>query len=295
MQLHHEPTGGIGAPEREQQRGLELLFLIRRRFFAAQTLLEDRLDLRLRRRRIGHGRHAVVGNTAAQCAKIVQSLDQLLFEFAKAPGAAETREIGKVVRLFDPQRLVRAEARQHLDGKALVRSERAMPFETVRRVVGRAKRRDTRAQDQLPRAHIRLRELIVAELPDLLGRIAGERALIAEVAPQLKVAPMIKRISDRKGERLRPLLKLLTVGGVAGDEALLHTGRAHQTPFVVVAAEPYPGDIFKAPILVDLLRIEVAVIVDDRKLFGHIVIEVLRRLRGEQKVLVQKRLHTLTS
>ncbi len=69
------------------------------------------------------------------------------------------------------------------------------------------------------------------------------------------MAPMEQRVADGKGDRLRPLLKLLPVRGIAGNEPFIHADGAHEPPLVVVAAKPHLGDIFKPPILVDLLRV----------------------------------------
>ena len=108
------------------------------------------------------------------------------------------------------------------------------------------------------------------------------------------MAPVIEGISDGKAQGLRPFLELLPIVGVPGDEALVHAGRAHQAPFVVIAAQPDLGDVLKAPILPDLLRVQVAVKIDD--LLGRciVAVQMLCRLGGEQKVFVHKCLHGLS-
>ena len=59
----------------------------------------------------------------------------------------------------------------------------------------------------------------------------------------------------------------------------------------LMAAQPYLSDIFKAAVLVDLLRGNVAVIVYDGQLGRIVVIQVLGGRGLQQKVLVHKSFH----
>ena len=79
--------------------------------------------------------------------------------------------------------------------------------------------------------------------------------------------------------------------GVAGAATLWNACRAHGTPLIMVAAKPHLGDGGVPPVISNFRRIDMAVIVDDRHLFRVFVIQRFCCPAGQQKVLVQKRLH----
>ncbi len=90
---------------------------------------------------------------------------------------------------------------------------------------------------------------------------------------------MIQRVAQRFRNSLRPLLKLFPIGRVARDEALVHTARSHGAPFVMVAVQPDLREIIEAPILCDVFRREMTVIVNDRKRCRIAMIQLLCGLR----------------
>jgi hypothetical protein len=59
----------------------------------------------------------------------------------------------------------------------------------------------------------------------------------------------------------------------------------------VIAVEPDLGQRAKAVVLRDLIRRQVAVVVDDRLLLRHLMIEPPRRLRLQQEIGVDEGLH----
>ena len=138
-------------------------------------------------------------------------------------------------------------------------------------------------------------ELFVAEVPDLLGRIAVQDAVIAEVALQLQMAPVIERVADGQLQRFRPLLELFAVGRAARDVIFIHAVGAHLAPFVMVAAQPDLRDVVEFAVFADLLRIDVAVIVEDRHVLGEVVEQMLRGVGRQQEILVHKRFHVVLS
>ena len=150
-------------------------------------------------------------------------------------------------------------------------------------------------------------QLVVAEVPDLLGGLAVQHALIAEVLLQFEVAPGIHRIADGHFQALGKLLEALAVGLVTGNILLGHTVGAHHTPLVVVtevvvaavgqdlmAAQPDLRNILKTAVLINFLRGNMAVIVDDGQLGRIIMVQVLRGGGLQQKVLIHKRFHVQT-
>ncbi len=62
----------------------------------------------------------------------------------------------------------------------------------------------------------------------------------------------------------------------------------------MVAAKPHLSDVFEMLVLRDLLRIEVAVVVEDRHNLSVVVIQFLCGFCGKQKILVHKWFHCKT-
>ena len=153
-----------------------------------------------------------------------------------------------------------------------------MPLKAVGRVVGGANHADVGLLDQVAAGEAGLGELSVGKVPDLLGGLAVEDALVAKVALELQVAPLKDRVTHATAQSLGPLLELLASRGIAGDEALVDAVGAHQAPLVVVAAQPDLGDVLEALVIPDLLGRDVAVVVDDGHALGKAVEQLLTGL-----------------
>ena len=310
MQLHDDVVLFIQAAQRQQHvGGVGVAFLL------AQRLAGHRL-FKGGRRLVHIGGHVgdvvqpVVRGTAPHLHKELQALVQ---RFDDAVGAGELAAddffqlmniLGKA-GLADVQRLVGAEGRRDRDLDRGVVFDLLVPFQAVDGVVGGAHHGDVALLDQA--AHRQLGvvlQFFIAQVPDLLRGLAVEHALIAEVFLQLQVAPGVHRVADAHLQRLGKFLEALAVGFVAGDVFLRHAVGAHHAPLVVVAkivvaavgqhlvaAQPYLGDVLKAAVLIDLLRGDVAVVVDDGQLGRVIVVQMLRGGGVQQKVFVHKCFH----
>ena len=118
-------------------------------------------------------------------------------------------------------------------------------------------------------------KLRIAEIPYLLSGLGTEMTGIAEVALQLQVAPVIERVADGLLQGLCPLLELLTIRCIAGDVVLIYAVGAHLTPLVVVAAQPYLGNVVELSVLGNLLGIDVAVVIYDGHALGILMEQLL--------------------
>ncbi len=85
-----------------------------------------------------------------------------------------------------------------------------------------------------------------------------------------------------------------------GDVEFVHTVGAHNAPLVVVAgegavgiftAQPNLGQVIEATVLVDFLRIQMAMIVSQGHLAGIVVVQMLCSFSFKDKVLIHKFLH----
>ena len=131
-------------------------------------------------------------------------------------------------------------------------------------------------------------ELGVGEFPDL-GRVGlVDEQLDAEVAAELEVRPVVKRITHQLRNDAAEGEELVVVGGGAGDEVLINAGCAHGPPLVVIAAEPDFGEVAELFVRRDLIGREMAVVVVDRLCLCDVVVEAARGLGSEQEVVVEE-------
>ena len=95
---------------------------------------------------------------------------------------------------------------------------------------------------------------------------------------------MEERVPERVRHRAGPGPEFFLRGCRARDQILGHTVGPHRPPLVVVAREPHGVQVFKPPVFGDVLRAQVAVVIDDRLPRGHAVVEIVGHGAGEQKV-----------
>ena len=188
----------------------------------------------------------------------------------------------RLVRIHQP---VGAERRIDLRRQARQR-DRFVIGQRVRGIVGRADSLDAeRAKDSL-RAQLRRFERLVRAVPHAVRALLIQQLVDAEVALQLEMRPVIERIAQRLRHRLRPREKLVSRRRVARAECLGHTARPHRAPLVMIPFEPDLEQIREPAILGDILRRQMAVIVDDglRRRVG--MKQPLGGLRLEQEIIV---------
>ena len=100
---------------------------------------------------------------------------------------------------------------------------------------------------------------------------------------------MVHRVGDQLGHDTGEGIELVARVGVAGDQAFLDPGPAHQPPFVVIMAKPERAKLVPALVLGDLGRGQVVVVVENRLVCRVLVIQPTRRLIVQQKLVVNKR------
>ena len=105
------------------------------------------------------------------------------------------------------------------------------------------------------------------------------------------MAPMVQRIADGLFQRLRPFLKLFPVAGIPSNVALIHAVGAHLAPLIMVPSQPNLRNIVKLPVLINFLRTDMAVIINNRHICRHIMIQMLCCLRCQKKIFTHKTLH----
>ena len=233
-----------------------------------------------------HGREEVVA--------LLQGLAQVAVGLDFHPGGhAELQQIGLIsVRVFDRHRLVRAPGGNHLRAEGVLR-DHLVPAEVVGRVVGGADHLHAELPDEGLAAELGRRQFRIALLEDLAGRRRAQELVDAEHAAQLQVRPVVQRVPHRVRNGLSPLLEGLPGGVLAAGKIVLGNAvRTHRAPLVMVAVvtvhQPELGDVAELDVLGDLLRHEVAVVVDDGHFRRVLVVELAGGLRLEHEVVVDE-------
>ncbi len=99
-----------------------------------------------------------------------------------------------------------------LNVKAVVGGNLLVPLKAVGGVVGSADHADVGLLDQVAAGETGLGELGVGKVPDLLGSLAVEDALVAEVALKLQVAPLKDGVANAATQGLGPLWNFSRAG-----------------------------------------------------------------------------------
>ena len=85
-----------------------------------------------------------------------------------------------------------------------------------------------------------------------------------------------------------PRVELFRGGGSASAEFFRHSVAAHGAPFVMVTFQPNLKQVVELAVFRNVLRGNMAVIVENRLVFGVFVIKLARGLRAEQKIIVDE-------
>ena len=110
-----------------------------------------------------------------------------------------------------------------------------------------------------------------------------------EIARQLEVGPVVERVAQAARDGCRPGQELLVGVGVAGAEALVDPVGAHRPPLVVVALEPDLEQVREPAVLGDVLRRQVAVVIEDRLVRGVGFVEPARGCVVQKELRVDER------
>ena len=114
--------------------------------------------------------------------------------------------------------------------------------------------------------------------PNRRSRSLVQQLRNSEVALQLEMRPVVQRIAQRVRNGSRPGQKLLVGRSVPGNVFFRHAVRAHRPPFIVVSLKPDLVKIGESPVLSNVSRGKMAVIIENRLRSGKLVIEVPCRI-----------------
>ena len=100
---------------------------------------------------------------------------------------------------------------------------------------------------------------------------------------------MIERVAKRGRNRSGISEEFFVIAGVAGNKSFGHTIRAHRSPFVMVPevaiSEPDPSQVFEAPVLGDLRRRDMTMVIEKGLWLSELEVELFACGGREQKIL----------
>ena len=238
----------------------------------------------------------VTAHGSEECHTLFQSILQCCkaADFCHAADSCQLIQIIQIVGLFNVHGLIGSPCGEHLYVKALVLGNFLMPLQRIHRVVGGANQSNVALFNQVTDAHGRLCQLFVAELPNLIRGLAAQNTRIAKISLQLQMAPVEQGIADCFAQALCPFTEFFIVGSVSCNVFFLYAAGAHETPFIMVAAQPDLSDILKLTILSDFPGVNVAVVVKYRCVLCIVVEQLLRCFGFQQKVFVHKCFHFIS-
>ena len=237
---------------------------------------------------------AMVCTQAAVGCKIVDSLHQSFGYIIRAGQFAAYHlcklfDISCKAGLIHIHSLVRAIGGQHFDGKAFVLRHLIMPVQIIDGIIGGADGLYIKLFHQLTSGIVL--QLLVAAVVDLIGIIGSQRLHNTKGSLQFQMAPMIHGVADQFRHDLRKGTELFAAIGRAGHHVFAYAVGSHQAPLIMIAAQPNLRNIIKFAVFCNVLRADMTMIVNDRHFLSHFMIQLLRCLRSQQKVLIHKRSH----
>ena len=246
---------------------------------SGQGSLENFLYFFLRSRHIHHIVQTMIRNQAAHAVEEFHSLLQGFFQICEgldlhAGNFCQFPDIFLIAWFFQIHSLIWPPCRKNLYVKRLILFNYFMPFQVVYRIICSTQKGNIGLFDQVPHAHGIFLKLCITQIPYLFCCLAVENAGIAKKSLQLQMTPVEQRISDCLFQSLCPLLKFLSVRCIPGYIILFYSVRTHLTPFVMVAPQPYLGNILKFSVFGDFLRINMAMIIQYRNLCRKIVVQL---------------------
>ncbi len=274
----HDPAALCILSAEEEQHGILVFF----NFFCGQGLsgngfFKNGFHFAVAGRAERHAGDPVVRSFAAHFPKEVHPFRKggvhVLHGFnLHAGGLAEGFHVLRERRFVNVVDFVGAPGRNHTDFAGRIGLDFFMPFQAVRRIVRRADQLDIRLLNDAAHAQGVGFQLGVAQVPDFFRRVRIQYAIVAEIPFQFQMCPMVHRVADCFRESFGKFLELLPVACAARDGVFRHAVRADHAPFVMVAAEPYLGNVVEFAVFRDFLRINMAVVVDDGHVLGVLVV-----------------------
>ena len=297
VELHDPAALRILLAEEAQDSRLVLLnLLLRRRALAVDDASDDVVELVLLRLAVDDAREGMVRRTATHAVKVGDALCERLAHFIHRRNL-DTCRLPEVIehvvaplRISDVERRIRMEDRQHLHRIAPF-LELAMPFEVVLRMVRREDRRDIALLQKRTHGHRAVRELLRADCPDIVRRLAAQHIVAIEDTLEHEVDPRVDRVARCLRECLREVLEALARWRLtARDEPLCDAISPHETTCDRVVDQDLRQVVVHA-IFRDIPYGDVRVVIEDRQFLSVFVIQVFREFRVQEEIFVHKTFH----
>lgn len=163
-----------------------------------------------------------------------------------------------------------------------------MSLQVVGRIIGGAKRLHAKFFQDSVRAEVIGGQKLIGALPNCGRGFFIEQLIDSEIADQLEMGPMVERIAQSAGHGRCPGQEFFIGRGIARAVAFGNSVGTHRAPFVVIALEPNLEEVAEAAIGGDILRREMAVIIENRLVCGVLAVEPPPRFIFEQEIGVDE-------
>ncbi len=269
--------------EEKHEKGRELLMLLRRRGQSLTRAIENdggrggRAEIRIA------VIQAVIGEARADGMEIIVALTQRIGEgletvdFNVAGGGEAVNPRVEHFWLVNRERFIRAIGGQYARDQTR-RGDCLVTGQIVSGIVGSAQRGHLEFREDAVRVKLVGSQHFAGAIPNVLGIGGVQQVVNLEVALQLQMGPVIQRIPQRVRNGAGPCQELRVWLGVAGDELLRYAVGPHGAPLVVIALQPNLKQVLELSIGRDVLRRQMAVVVENRLVFSEAVIKAARRL-----------------
>ena len=244
------------------------------------------------------GLESVVGKTASVGCEEVVPLLQGLDEIGVGIDlhTCSLSELGEVLLvglgIFDRHGLVRPPGGNDLGAEGVL-GNHLVPAEVVGGIVGSANDLHIEFADKRLAAEFLGSEFRVALLEDFTGGLGAQEFVDSENAAEFQMGPVVERVTESIRHGFSPLFEGLP--GVvlsSGKIIFADTVGAHGTPFIMVAVmpvhQPELGDVAELDVLGNLLRHQMAMVIDDGHVLGMLVIKLPGSLALKHEIFVDK-------
>ena len=131
--------------------------------------------------------------------------------------------------------------------------------------------------DEFLRRNVVKRDIVVAPVPYGFGVFLVYFEFAVKKIFQFDLRPVIKRIAESRRKRLAVRDEFIVIARVAGYKPFGYAVITHQSPLIVVAAQPYFAYVFETFVFEYLLFGQMTVIVEYRHILGVGIIKPYRR------------------
>ena len=166
---------------------------------------------------------------------------------------------------------IRTKRWKYFDFHCFICRNRFVPTQIITRIVCCTHRFYIKHSHQFPGAAFC--KHLIAFIVNLICILLTERFFNPKHSAKLQMTPVIQRISNQSRQNFCKRTEFLPRVCILRNKFFRNTAKTHLPPFVMITPKPHLRHILKPSVLRNLLRIDMTVIINDRHLFCHFMIQ----------------------